>query len=100
MINQWWMFGLAITELLIVLVLIIVISLIIYTVFLKMALIGWIPIIGCILSCVVISSRHSTGFIIALIVWLIAGLIGLIITVLIVVFIIGLIGIAIVIPFL
>jgi hypothetical protein len=38
MISQWWMFGLALTELLIVLVLVVVISLLIEAIFLKIAL--------------------------------------------------------------
>jgi hypothetical protein len=123
LINQWWLFGLAITELIIVLVLIIIVSLLIEALFLKlalsivknakntefgsvfvtaliMALIGWIPCIGCILSWVIINSRHKTGFGMAIVVWILAGLIALVVTVLIVIFIVGLFGIAIVIPFL
>lgn len=44
-------------------------------------LIGWIPCIGCILSWVVINSRHDTGFGMAIVVWLLSGLIALIIVV-------------------
>ncbi len=122
MISQWWMFGLAITELIIVVVLVIIVSLLIEAIFLKialgivknskntdfgsvfvtalvMALIGWIPCIGCILSWVVINSRHNTGFGMAIVVWILAGLIGLIVAVVIVIFIVGIIGIAVVIPF-
>ncbi|MHA1489069.1 MAG: hypothetical protein ACTSRI_05375 [Promethearchaeota archaeon] len=40
------------------------------------ALIGWIPCIGCILCWVIINSRHDTGFLQAIVVWLIAAIIS------------------------
>ena len=120
MIFDWWDFGLGLTGLLIFVLLIIIISLIFETIFLKIALglfkakhtdfgevfvtslicalIGWIPCIGCILSWVVINSRHDTGFGTAIVVWLLAIIIGLIITVFIVIAILGLFGLVFVLP--
>ncbi len=101
-----WIFGLDILGWVVLIVLVIVLGLIINTILLKialslfkadntdfgdifvtaliMALIGWIPIIGCILCWVIINSRHDTGFGKAILVWLIAGLIGIILTFLII----------------
>ncbi len=123
MIFDWWdlvSLGLDLTELLIFILLVIVISLVLYTIFLKIALgltkakhtdfgevfvtalicalVGWIPCIGCILSWVVINSRHDTGFLMAIVVWLLAIIIGLIITVFIVIAILGLFGLALTLP--
>ncbi len=47
------------------------------------ALVGWIPCIGCILCLLIIRARHDTGFLAAIVVWLIAFLIGFLITYLI-----------------
>jgi len=120
MIFAWWDFGLGITGLLIFILLVIVISLVFETIFLKIALslfkakhtdfgevfvtalinalIGWIPCIGCILSWVVINSRHDTGFGTAIVVWLLAIIIGLVITVFIVIAILGLLGLTLSLP--
>ncbi|MFX0034861.1 MAG: hypothetical protein ACFE9I_04370 [Candidatus Hermodarchaeota archaeon] len=121
-LQGWWTLGLGLVELLIFIILIIVISLLINALFLKIALsvvksarhtdfgevfvtaliialVGWIPCLGCILSWVIINSRHETGFGMAIVVWIIAILVGLIITVLLVIFIIGIIGITVTIPF-
>ena len=40
------------------------------------ALIGWIPIIGWVLSWVIINARHETGFLVAILVWLLTFVIG------------------------
>jgi len=47
------------------------------------ALVGWIPCIGCILCWLIIRSRHDTGFLAAIVVWLIAFIMGFLITYLI-----------------
>ena len=44
------------------------------------ALVGWIPCLGCILCWMIINGRHATGFLAAIVVWLIAFLIGILIT--------------------
>ena len=84
MIHQWWTFGLGVTGILLFLLFFIVLALVFDTIFLKIALglvkakhtdfgevfitalinalIGWIPCLGCILSLVVINSRHDTGY--------------------------------------
>ena len=109
------LFGLTLMELLIFILLIIVIALLIETIFLKialslfkskhndfgevfitaliMALVGWIPCLGCILCWIVINSRHDTGFGTAILVWLIAGLIGVIVAFFIAIAILGAMGI-------
>lgn len=46
---------------------------------LLMALVGWIPILGCILQWVIISKRHETGMLKAIGIWLLAGLLPIII---------------------
>ncbi|MBD3256449.1 MAG: hypothetical protein GF383_15230 [Candidatus Lokiarchaeota archaeon] len=43
------------------------------------ALVGWIPCLGCILQWVIINSRHETGFGMAIVVWILAIVIGWII---------------------
>jgi len=53
-----------------------------------MALIGWIPCIGCILSWVIINSRHETGFGTAIVIWLLSGLIAIIVAFAIILFVI------------
>ena len=110
MISQWWLFGFEITAIIVILVALILLMLLFETIFLKIALgitkskhnsfgsvfvtalvialIGWIPCIGCILSWVVINSRHDTGFGMAIVVWIITWVIGIIITFLIIIFVI------------
>jgi len=110
MIHQWWTLGLGLAGILIFLLLIILLALLFNTIFLKIALglfksknrdfgqvfvtalinalIGWIPCIGCILSWVVINSRHDTGFGTAIVVWLLAIIIGFLVSFLIVFFVI------------
>jgi magnesium-transporting ATPase (P-type) len=51
---------------------------------LLMALVGWIPCIGCILQWLIISNRHKTSILKAIIIWLIAGLLPIIITIIII----------------
>ncbi|MHA1147225.1 MAG: hypothetical protein ACTSR8_03175 [Promethearchaeota archaeon] len=107
--------GLGIIEIVIILILIIIIALLINTIFLKIALrivdskhtdfgevfvtalicaiLNLIPCIGCILSWFVINARHDTGLVMAIVVWLLAILIGLIITIFIVIALVGLLGI-------
>lgn len=109
--------GLGLVEIVIIIVLIIIIALLINTIFLKIALglvdskhtdfgqvfvtalicaiLNIIPCIGCILGWFVINSRHETGLGMAIVVWLLAILIGLIITIFIVIAIVGLLGITI-----
>lgn len=41
------------------------------------ALVGWIPCLGFILCWIFINARHDTGFLAAIIVWLIAFLVGI-----------------------
>ena len=108
-----WLLGLGIMTIIIIVVLFIVIGLLLNTVFLLlalkitdskhtdfgevfvtaliMALVSWIPCIGCILSWVIISNRHDTGIAKAIGIWLLAGLIPLLIIVGIVIAIIPLI---------
>jgi hypothetical protein len=110
MIHQWWTFGLGITGILLFLLFLIVLALVIDTILLKIALglvnakhtdfgevfitalinalIGWIPCLGCILSLIVINSRHDTGFGTAIVVWLLAVIIGFVIAFVIVIFVI------------
>ncbi|MHA1467737.1 MAG: hypothetical protein ACTSP6_06620 [Promethearchaeota archaeon] len=47
------------------------------------ALVGWIPCLGCILCLLIIRARHDTGFLAAIVVWIIAALFGFLITYLI-----------------
>lgn len=93
---DWWtiLLGLGIVAIIAIIVIFILIAVLINTIFLKislgffkksehkefgtvfitaliMALIGWIPCIGCILSWVIINSRHKTGFGTAIVIWLI-----------------------------
>lgn len=96
-----WFAPAVIGTLLIILILAIVIVLILGTVFLLiglkvvdgkhtefgsvfvtaliMALTWYIPCLGCIIAWIVINSRHDTGFGMAIVAWIIAGLIPLII---------------------
>lgn len=106
-------FGLGIIELVVLLILIIVIMLLLNTIFLKIALgivdakhtdfgdvfttalicalVGWIPCIGCILCWVVINSRHDTGFLMAIVVWLLTILIAFVIGLVIAIALVGVI---------
>ncbi len=45
------------------------------------ALLGWIPCVGCILCWVVINARHNIGLVKAILVWILAPLIALIIAI-------------------
>ncbi|TXT63399.1 MAG: membrane protein of unknown function [Promethearchaeota archaeon] len=98
-----WFMALEIFEIIIIVVAFIIITLIIETIFLYMALkvanarntdfgdvfvtalvmalVGWIPILGCILHWIIISSRHDTGFITAIGVWIFAGLLPIIVAI-------------------
>lgn len=51
-----------------------------------MALVGWIPILGVILQWIFISSRHNTGFLKAIGIWLLAGLLPILIALSIIIF--------------
>ncbi|MFO7797988.1 MAG: hypothetical protein ACQERB_13415 [Promethearchaeati archaeon] len=51
-----------------------------------MALVGWIPILGVILQWIFISSRHDTGFLKAIGIWLLAGLLPILIALSIIIF--------------
>ena len=51
-----------------------------------MALVGWIPILGIILQWIFISSRHNTGFLKAIGIWLLAGLLPILIALSIIIF--------------
>lgn len=120
-----WIFGLfslPMTTLIIIIVLYIVLSLLIQTVFLKLALrvvdhkhddfgevfitsllcmlVSWIPCLGCILCWVIINSRHETGFGSAILVWLISILLALVITIIIIfVVVVVVMGVSLAIPF-
>ncbi len=116
-----WIIGLGIIGILVLIFGIIILALVLGTIFLKialsffdsrndefgsvfvtaliMALVGWIPCIGCILSWVIINSRHKTGFGTAIVVWLLSGLLAIIVAFLIVIFLIfPLLGLASIIP--
>ena len=96
------MLGLSMTAFIVLIVLVIIIALLINTIFLKIALalvdskhndfgevfvtsilcvlLGWIPCLGCFLCGAVISSRHGTGFLVGIVVYILAILIGYILT--------------------
>ena len=120
--NADLMMGLGIVQLIVFVVLIIVLGLVIETVFLKIALsivdskhtdfgdvfvtaifcllLGWIPIIGCLLCGAIIGSRHDTGFLVGIVVYILAILIGFVIVFLIAIAIVGAIyGVSVSIPF-
>ncbi|MFX1392134.1 MAG: hypothetical protein ACFFAH_01040 [Promethearchaeota archaeon] len=95
------LFGLSLTVIITLIIIIIIFSIIIYAIFLKFALsfvessnhnfsylfitavlcalVGIIPCIGCILQWLIINYRHETGFGRAILVWLLAIIIGFII---------------------
>lgn len=99
-------FGLSLTALIALIIIFIVLAIFIYTLFLKIALsfvesnnhnfgyifitallcalVGMIPFIGCILQWLVINYRHETGIGRAILVWLLAIIIGFIIVLVIV----------------
>ncbi|MFO8019930.1 MAG: hypothetical protein R6U96_15000 [Promethearchaeia archaeon] len=96
------MLGLSTFTFIILVIIVIVIGLIINSIFLKIALtlvdsrhtdfgdvfvtsiicvlFGWIPCLGCLLCGAVIGSRHDTGFFVGIVVYILAILIGYILT--------------------
>lgn len=99
-----WFTGLGITTIIIVVIAFILIGLLLHTLFLYwalklanakkntnfgsvfvtailMALVGWIPCLGCILQWAFISARHDTGFLKAIGIWLLAGLLPIVIAI-------------------
>ncbi|MGY5870818.1 MAG: hypothetical protein RTV72_01095 [Candidatus Thorarchaeota archaeon] len=111
---QWWMFGLAITDFILIALLVIVVFFVIQGFFLGvglgfvngknkdinttfftsllMALVIWIPCVGCFIAWYFITSRHKVGWIDALIAWILGGIIA-IITIVVLIFALGLGGI-------
>jgi len=63
---------------------------------LGMALLGWIPILGCILSWYLIKIRHNVGWGGAIVAWLLCGFIAIIVVVIIIFVFLG--GIAFLLP--
>lgn len=99
--QPWWTFGLAIETLLMLIVIVLVIYFLIQAVFLGIGLgfvhgknrdIGstfvttilmtcviWIPCLGCILAWYFIKSRHSVGWIDALIAWILGAIVAVVV---------------------
>ena len=99
-------FGLSLTTILIIIIIAIILAIIIYTILLKIALsyvqssyhefgyifitsvlctlVGFIPCIGCVLQWLIINYRHKTGIGRAIVIWILAIIIGLIIIFLII----------------
>lgn len=99
-------FGLSLTTILIIIIIALILAIIIYTILLKIALsyvessyqnfgyvfitsvlctlVGFIPCIGCVLQWLIINYRHETGIGRAILIWILAIIIGLIIVFLII----------------
>ncbi|MGV9205181.1 MAG: hypothetical protein ACOC44_14310, partial [Promethearchaeia archaeon] len=61
-------------------------------------LLGWIPCLGCFLCGAVIGSRHDTGFLVGIVVYILAILIGYILTFFIAIAILSMFGVSAAIP--
>ncbi len=107
-------FGLSLTTIILIIIITIILAIVIITVLLKIALsfvesryhnfsyifmtallcmlVGLLPLVGCILQCLIISYRHETGLGRAIKIWLLAVIIGIIIAILIGIILIVVIG--------
>ncbi len=107
--------GVSLTVWIFIIIVVILITLILNTIFLKIALsfvkanddffssvlitallcalVGWIPGIGCALCWVIINARHRTGILKAIVVWILSSLIAVVIAVIIAFIIFGVINI-------
>jgi hypothetical protein len=105
---QPWLFGLGISELLLIVLLLIFVQFIIQGFFLGiglgfvngqnrdigstfvtallMALVGWIPCLGCFIAWYFIKSRHNVGWGSALLAWILGALISALVIIAIMVF--------------
>lgn len=100
---QWWTFGLALADLLLLALIVIVVFFVVQGFFLGiglgfvkgknreigstfftsllMALVIWIPCIGCFIAWYFIKSRHNVGWIDALIAWILGGIVAIVVVI-------------------